>query len=431
MSRRIAHILLWLLPVLLFPGRAAAQQEKSHEGLPVSEVVLHGLETVDRDVVLRRMELRRGRRFRLRTARRDERAITALGFFWSVRVEPEDPPADSVRVHVQLKERFAWFAVPQLEWMPEEGWSYGLTGGHLNLWGRGHRLFLSALTGGARYLSLSLSNPWNGTHHESFRIGGATVRIQNRLYDFVERGIRFNGELGRWFGEHGRGRIGFQYRVVRPDREGITFTGASEDRYQGVWMYLGLDTTDPWAFPRLGWSGGLRIEGSGGPLGGHIHGGAVEADLVRRSALDRADRFVAAARLRAGTQWGDVPYWRLLALGGPNGVRGYPLGAWLVDERWEASAELRWYVMPMQIQEMGVLGDQIVGISLALFTDTGAGSGVRRVPEGLWVTDRTPRLGSWGAGIRFHNALFGTARLEVAWSDRGGRQLFLALGGIY
>ncbi|MFO7769555.1 MAG: BamA/TamA family outer membrane protein [bacterium] len=431
MSFRSLSAAFALLAVLLFPEGGRAQGLSGPEGLPVSGVVLHGLESADREVVLRRMDLREGARYSRDTARRDERAITALGFFWSVRVEPERSPPDSVTVHVRLKERFPWFAVPEVGWSPEEGWTYGFSGGHLNLMGRGHRLFVTALTGGGRHLGASLSNPWNGEAHESFRIGGATVRIQNRLYDFVERGMRFNGQVGRWFGKSGRGRVGFQYRSVRPDREGITHTGGEEDTFHGVWVYMGGDAGDPWAFPRLGWSGGVRLEGSGGPLGGDIQGGAVSAELVRRAGLEPTRRLVAAARLRAGTQWGEVPFWRLLPLGGPNGVRGYPLGAWLVDERWEASAELHWYLVPMQVQDLGPLGDQIVGLSLALFADSGTGSGVRRVPEGLWVSDRTPRLGSWGAGIRFHNALFGTARLETAWNDRGGREFFLVLGEVY
>ncbi len=402
------------------------------EGLPVRSITVHGLQTMDEDVVLRRLDLRVGERWLRETARRDERAITGLMIFWSVRIEaagfPEEGPAVAVDVHLHLEERIGWFLVPQLYWTPEESWSYGLAAGHFNLAHRGHWFYLSAVTGGVQHISVSVRNTWNGRNHESFSIGGSAVDIHNRLLDFDERGERFHYRFGRWFGRSGRAEVAFDYRRVEGSMPGWTDISVAgtpfQDRLVAARIRLGVDTSDPWAFPRLGRRSSITLEQYAKVLGGTLTGGRARG--VATHSVMIGGRVVLAGYGLVETQWGDIPFWRLLALGGMNSVRGYGLGSWLVNRRWEASSEIRWYVVPMRVIETGFLGDQIVGISLSLFADAGAGNGIRRGPGA--VLGRTPTLRSIGSGIYLHNALLGTLRLEIAWPEGAERHWGFGLG---
>ncbi|MFC1627864.1 BamA/TamA family outer membrane protein [Gemmatimonadota bacterium] len=428
--------MLLFFGLILTPAALGAQVSDdpgtSLEGLPVRTITVHGLRTMEEDVVRRRMDLHVEGRWLMETARRDERAITGLMIFWSVRIEaigfPQDVPPVAVDVHLHLDEHIGWFLVPQLYWTPEESWSYGLAAGHFNLARRGHWLYLSAVTGGARFISASVSNSWNGRHHESFSMGGSAVSINNRLLDFDEGGERFHYRFGRWFGRGVRAEAAFEYRLVEglmPSWTDITVAGTPfQNRMMLSRITLGIDTSDPWAFPRVGRRASITIEQSVEALGGTLTGGRARGVVSNSIMLD--EQFVIAGYGLIESQWGDIPFWRLLSLGGMNSVRGYDLGTWLVNRRWEASGEFRWYIIPMRVIDTGFLGDQIVGISLALFADAGAGSGIRRgagVPMGL-----TPTLRSIGAGIYLHNALLGTLRMEVAWPDGARRHWGFGLG---
>jgi outer membrane protein assembly factor BamA len=400
------------------------------EGLPVESISIEGLQNLDEDVVRRRLSLQVGQPYTDAAARRDERAVSSLAIFWSIRIVAEavsgNQPPSAVAVRVVLDQRFAWFAVPQVDWTEAEGWSYGFFGGHLNLFRRGHRLFATAFTGGRRYLSLSLSNPWTGPHHESFQVGGGVIRARNRLYDFEESGERITGEIGRWFGRIGRLGAGLRYQRVQSDRPGITLSSPNGDRLHMAWMTLGIDTTDPWAYPRLGLIARLTLEADGAMLGGDLDGSAAGGRAIWYAPLGHEVVFAASAMAEA--RYGDVPFWRLLTVGGPNTVRGYPLGHYLVRRRWDLTTELQWYAVPMRTRDLGALGEQILGISLSLFADTGAGANVAQGPGAGPLPADTPTLFSWGLGTTFHNAMLGTIRLEVAWPDRGGRRVIFRLG---
>lgn len=403
------------------------------DGLPVRTISVHGLQRMDEDVVLRRMELKAGSRYMAEKARRDERAITGLMIFWSVRIEatgvPERGPARGVDIKVHLEERFAWFAFPRLEWKQEEGWSYGAAAGHFNIAHRGHWFYLSGLLGGARYLSASISNSWNGSHHESFHIGGAMVQIQNQLYDFRENGERISLRFGRWFGSQGRGGVELLYRRIEgklPEWKGPVAGTPFQDRIVMFSATLGLDTSDPWAYPRIGRISSLSLEQCFSTSGRDLNSGAARGWASRHFRL-RKDLVLVSYGL-IETLWGDVPFWRLLTLGGQNSLRGYEIGTYLVNRRWEATGELQWHVMPPLILNLGALGDQITGVTLTVFAEAGAGNGVQRGPgTGPWE-NRSPLLASWGTGVNFYNALFGTLRCELAWPDEGPCRLGFALG---
>ena len=426
-----------IILLLLFPRSSSAQLPASNpdqnlEGLPVRSIAIHGLEKMEEDVVRRRLELAVGSPYRSDTARRDERAITGLMTFWSVRIRasgyPDRSQPNSVDVEIIIDERFAWFAAPQINWTPEEEWSYGLDLAYLNVARKGHQLFLSLLTGGARYLKVSFQNPWNGSDHQSFDIEGSSVRVRNNLYKFDESGERFDFQMGRWYGRNGRGIAGVSYRRVVGVYPGYSSNpGAGfHDRLHSIWLYLGRNTTDTWDYPRIGTITGIRIERYGGFLGGNISGSALRATAISRRTI--AGDCVLAGMMTLDGMWGEQPFWNLLTLGGANSVRGYPLGHYLVSRRWEVSGELQWYVVPMHIISLGKLGDQIVGVSLAAFLDAGGGNGIRRgQEEGPWP-DRTPTLYSTGVGCYFHNALLGRIRIEIAWPEDGPRRSILGLG---
>ncbi len=131
---RIRLPVFFLTILLSLPGELKGQTPDSPdprlEGLPVRTVTIHGLRSMDEEVVLRRLELRPGSPWLSERARRDERAVTGLMIFWSARISaegfPEGADPAAVDVHLHLEERIGWFVVPQLYWTPEESWFYGL-----------------------------------------------------------------------------------------------------------------------------------------------------------------------------------------------------------------------------------------------------------------------------------------------------------------
>ncbi len=414
------------------PVRAQAIPRPELEGLPVRRIEIVGLESMDEAVVRRRLALHTGGPWHAVTARRDEQAVTGLMIFWSVRIIPLPRPDDAapreVDVEVRLEERFGWFVLPQIQYEEETGWSFGAAVGHFNLLRRGHWLYISALGGGSRYLSTSFSNSWNGPRHESFRIGGAAVSIGNRLYGFRETGERFNLELGRWAGRTGRVAGGLDYRRVEGVYPGWTGAAAGTpfaETMHAVWGRVGLDTTDPWTWPRPGHTTSFLLEGYGGFLGGDLSGSLLTARTLHRVIL--APRLLAAGYGLVQVTSGDRPFWRLLPLGGMNSLRGYELGTWLVERRWEMSAQIEWHLVPVRTFDLGAMGDQIVGITTTLFLDAGRGQGIRRAPDPGSGSGTTPTLYSFGGGLLFYNALLGTMRLELAWPGDGGSPV-LAFG---
>jgi len=424
-------VLLALLPPALVRAQSDSTGTAAHlEGLPVARVVVTGLDHLDEEVLLRRLTLQVGQPWHSRTARRDEYAVAALALFWSVHIRPEPEPAEgmprTVSVRVIVEERFPWFVLPQIDWSPEEGWSGGLAGGHLNVARRGHRLFSTLLFGGTRYLSLGLNNPWTGTHHERFRVGGALVHARNRLFGFEERGERLNGEWGRWLGRTGRLSLGLGYQRVRSDQPGVTAGADADDHMHHAWMTLGFDTSDPYAWPRLGSSGALYLERAGGWLGGEIGDRTLTARLDTHFGL--APRWVLAALASLNRRDGEPAFWRLLSLGGPFSVRGYPLGYYLVKERWEASAELQWHLVPRQARPLPGLGEPIAGITLALFADAGRGYDIRRAPDGAGLEGPTPLLISWGLSLVFDSADLGLFAIEYARPRRERARWLVRLG---
>jgi outer membrane protein assembly factor BamA len=426
---------LALLLTLLPAAPLRAQQDSTAtaallEGLPVVGVTVTGLDHLDEEVVLRRLSLRVGQPWHARTARRDEYAVASLALFWSVHILPEPEPTEgrprAVSVRVLVEERFPWFALPQVTWSPEEGWSGGLTGGHLNIARRGHRLFTTLLMGGTRYASLGLNNPWNGPHHERFRVGGAVLRARNRLFGFEESGERLNGEWGRWLGRVGRLSFGFGYQRVRSDVPGVTAGDDADDRLLYGSLSMGFDTSDPYAWPHLGTSGGFYLEQSGGPFGAEIDDRTLTVRLDTHQRL--SERWILAALASFDRRRGDEVFWRLLTLGGPFSVRGYPLGYYLVTERREATAELQWQLAPMSAHPLPGLGEPIAGISLAFFIDVGRGYGIRRAPAGAGLAGPTPWLFSGGISLVFDSADLGRFAVEFAQPQHERGRWLLRLG---
>ncbi len=421
----LAVLLGLLAPVLVRAQPDSTGTADRLEGLPVLRVTITGLEHLDEEVLLRRLTLRIGQPWHARTARRDEYAVAALALFWSVRIRPE-AESSGVAVRVIVLERFPWFVLPQVTWSPEEGWSGGAAGGHLNVARRGHRLYTTLLTGGTRYASLSLSNPWNGAHHERFHVGGALLHTRNRLFGFEERGERFNGEWGRWLGQAGRLSMGLGYQRVRSDEPGITAGEDADDRMHHAWLTLGFNTADPWAWPHLGTSGSAYLERSGGGLGGEIEDHTLALRLDTHLRL--SERWVLAALVSLDRRRGVDAFWRLLTLGGPFSVRGYPLGHYLVTERREAAVELQWYLSPMQAHPIPGLGEPIAGLTLGFFADVGRGYGISRAPVGATLAGPTPLLFSGGLSLVFDSADLGRFAIEYARPQGERARWLLRLG---
>lgn len=132
-------------------------------------------------------------------------------------------------------------------------------------------------------------------------------------------------------------------------------------------------------------SGQLRIgdaeeRGRDGRTAG-TNGGFSKVNLNAARLQRLSDRFQLYTRLSAQWASGNLDSSEKLGLGGPYGVRGYPLGAGSGDQGWQASAELRYALAPRW--------------QLSAFADNGVAKTNRRT----WTSgDNTRRITSTGIG---------------------------------
>ena len=224
----------------------------------ISDVVIEGNKTTDDDVILREMQLVKGKSFSSEQYKADKEKIYNLGLFNKVDINPVLKNTNEVVMKVKVQEK--WYIYP----MP----SAGLVDGELRkLWvgmnlnwqnfrGRNERVSLNFGVGSNSFVKASYTVPWIGEDMHLFtRISGGYSIDQNRslialgivngqsfnyyrLNNFTYQNYSLNITTGKYFTKNFNvyTDIGYSIMKVSADSTGRTQSPDGTDNY----LILGL-----------------------------------------------------------------------------------------------------------------------------------------------------------------------------------------------
>lgn len=243
----------------------------------------------------------------------------------------------------------------------------------------------------------------------------------DELRGFAESSDELTVDTGRWFGDHGRGKVSASYFRMRSDTPGITLGPDNDDTLLRVGVTLGWDTRDSWRNPRTGWQNELEVWRTGGWLGGDGDFWTTTLDLRRFVPTGPRQKLLLAGlvSLQSGTYGEDVPVYLDYRMGGANTIRGYDvedLGRRLYGKnQMIGTAEYSWNAVPLRRFDVFFLSFR-VGLDLTVLGDVG----VAWSEPGELSLRRT--RGGLGAGVRLLVPGSEMTRLDVGWSPEGGFQ---------
>ncbi|MFB2939460.1 BamA/TamA family outer membrane protein [Aerosakkonemataceae cyanobacterium BLCC-F154] len=127
---------------------------------------------------------------------------------------------------------------------------------------------------------------------------------------------------------------------------------------------------------------------------------------------------------QAGTMLGDVPPYEAFILGGSSSIRGYSKGEVTTSRSFiQATAEYRFPIFSFTALS------QPFDVSGSVFVDYGSDLGTADNVTGEPGVVRDKPGDGWGYGFGFNaRSSFGLIRLEFAWNDRGGNEIFFVIG---
>jgi outer membrane protein assembly factor BamA len=246
-----------------------------------------------------------------------------------------------------------------------------------------------------------------GENRNSLGVFFARRDREDELRAFREKSDELTVQTGRYFGDHGRGEVGFSYFRMRSDVDGITLTPDNDDTLLRVGAILGWDTRDSWRNPRTGWQNELEVWRTGGLLGGDGDFWSATLDLRRYLPTSPRAKLLLAGlvSLQSGTYGKDVPVYLDYRMGGANTIRGYDvddLGRRIFGKnQMMATAEHSWNVVGLRRFDVWFLSFRL-GLDVTVFGDVGV----------AWSEP--------GAGVRLLVPGSEMTRLDVGWSPEGG-----------
>ncbi len=197
---------------------------------------------------------------------------------------------------------------------------------------------------------------------------------------------------------------------------------ADGDSHDVLWLSTGLrwDTRDSQAQPYRGWKIGLNVDAapaqSGGDLGAittlHTlaawpvwspwHGGG---DALEEN--PPTDTVVIGGFAKATS--GELPFWALPSLGGPDSLRGYIANRFVDRAAWHATAEYRTWVIPRGFALTDAIRMERFGV--ALFYELGT------VAPRVADLDDAEIHDSYGVGLRMAFERTAVFRIDIGFSD--------------
>jgi len=397
------------------------------EGRWITEVLIFGNERTKPETILREMKTRSGDVFDASRIEEDRKRIQNLGVFNRVEMFAE-PAGEDVRVAVFVTEGLSFIPYPVFH-LNERDWkklSYGAGLRHVNFRGRAETLDVLLSAGYNPIYRFSYVNPWiDGTNGLQAVLDVHFQRLlskhfrdekahENHLGFFVQIGKRLtlttslNALLG--------------YREVSLSPEWIGLLEYHRDRMPVAGLSALMDHRDLKEYPNRGYFLILSARKTGWPS---MRADYTTIETDARGYLPVIGQCTFAARNAIALTAGVVPVYDRLFLGYEERIRGH----WSVmaegENRWIASAALRFPLIKIRHFDLGESSESMnlkFGVSFGFFADAGK----------VWFhnerLDTGRLLFGYGAGLHFHLPIVDVLRFEAAFDEKGRREWIFDIG---
>jgi outer membrane protein insertion porin family len=430
------------LLALLFPPPCPLMAESSAVddtgvlwayGTVVDSVTVAGNDHTKTFVILREMETQPGDVLDRETLRRDIRFLNDLTPLANVAVRADSlgPGHCAIRIDVRERSEILIKAIlPLLKYDFERGITYGVRWNNKNFRGRLENLSMSWARNEREddEVSFGWSAPWIGWHHVSVGAGAAyysrgdvpvDIEVLERLgvvtyvgLPLTESRVKFS-QLLLSFG-FDKSRTGGK----EPDPE----TGDDGDSQISVSPLVGYrrDSRDSQIRPTQGWVFNTTLRATYPLDGGRNTYYRVANDT--RHFIGFTENSALALLSDFEYVFGDFPSYSYLRLGGPESLRGQPIGRFKGHHRWYQTVEWRYQFIPRMVFELPIIDEFDVGVGLVTFVDTGI------VWNGTGDFDFDHFHGTGGVGLQFFSPIQDVFRLDFGFDLHGNYRFHSATG---
>jgi len=382
---------------------------------PLDRIEIEGLVRTRSEVVRRELWHRPGRPVDPSRLSDDRAHLLDLGIFAEVDLRVvRDSTCDCPTLRVLVSERPTFYALPTIDYDPENKFSYGAVVNESNLRGRDEEILLEARAGGIREVRLSDARRWIFGRRCGLGLSLYWTRAKKRTDLLRETRAGVSLALAPTKGR-GRGvtiNPGWEEAETEPYDERSLATGRERDDHR--WLGLGLfeDTRDYRLRADHGRAVAVGVVRHGGPLGGDTDFWRWNADLLGIVPTGGGSGLQLATRLL----WSDgrVPRYLRSSLGGPSTLRGYAPGEFGGESRWIGWVEEVVPLLERRTYTLRRLNRKLdVTIDGSLFVDAGS----------IWEGDDLARGSArthfgGGAGLRLLMPLVQLVRFELSTNGR-------------
>lgn len=446
----LAKIFCIVLMLILFTALRAqeAQQPDANETYHIIDIKVEGNKKTKSQVVLREMKTKPGMIVTLEQLELDQRRIASLGLFGRVEMRAE-PEENGLVLVIVVSEQWYIFPLPVLFFNDREfklkKLTYGAAVAHTNFRGRAEFVQIAALFGFNPSFSVNYSNPWIfGDARLFMNMNFFVSRFRNKSSEIRENKIdenRIGGgfTLGKRLTLNSSLSLGLSYRQLRitPADSTLTLHPSGRDRLPQTLLTFTRDYRDYIFYPIKGSYFRLTLQQTGIPGNEHIDYSRAVLDLRKYFPLGENTTF--GLWYNANLSKGVLPSYDRVFFGFSERLRGYFNDRMEGEHRMQASAELRFPIVPvtyhnLDSEKFGAYGQNLkFGISGSIFFDTGT----------LWLQNRSDRtdvsdfvtgqfnaqtkpdkwIFGYGVGLNFHLPYVHVARLEFSLNDLGDSEV--------
>jgi len=402
-------------------------------GTVVDSVTVTGNKHTKTFVILREMETQPGEVLDRGTLHRDIRFLTDMTPFSNVAVRADSlgPGRCAIRIEVRERSEILIKAIlPLLKYDFERGITYGVRWNNKNFRGRLENLSMSWARNERQddEVSFGWSAPWVGWRHISV---GAGVAYYSRGDDPVDIEVLERlGAVGYVGIPLTESRITFSQLLLslgfdksrtggeEPDPE----TGDTGDNQISVSPLVGyrFDSRDSPIRPTRGWAFNTTVRATYPLDNGRDTYYRVANDTRRFIGFNENSALALLSDFEY--QFGDFPSYSYLRLGGPESLRGQPIGRFKGHHRWYQTVEWRYQFLPRMVFELPIIHEFDVGVGLVTFIDTGI----------VWNASDDFNLdsfhGTGGVGLQFFSPIQDVFRLDFGFSLHGDYRFHTATG---
>lgn len=426
--------LLSTIFILLFSSQLFANETtaflKIYEGKKVEKISFNGNKT-KQYIIERELQTKIGDSLNLQVVAEDIQRLKNLDVFATINVGGIETE-NGVEIVYDFKEIIAALPYVSYQISDENGLALGPAVRSGNFLYRDITLNAFFLFGGFTAYRVEFSWPWITGNHISFDMEASHIVRENQIDNYNEVIDNFLIKPGTYIGKDFR--LFGEFEFLRLENEGIIDSSSkinkiAENSFRKVTLgnrvdnmpSLGVsfvqDTRDSFTNPNKGWFNEIKLQKTGGFLGGKTDFETYTFDFQKYIPITKGQRIQLAtlSTLRRGEMGVDIPYNMDFHIGGANTVRGYEIASedqLFGKNQFIGTFEYRYDVVkPQNISLFGL--HYRIGGQLTAFADAGTVSNT----FGNYFNEKW-RIG-YGIGFGILLPSVNTVRIEAAFNRDG------------